>query len=133
MYENKYKVKKDIIYSQEVFEIVGIMYDVWNKIGYGHKENFYEKAVAEIFTRKNKEFKEQVRCKVKMGNRDLGVYIFDFVYEDKIVIELKQGENFSRQNINQIYAYLRAVNLKLGLIVNFTKKGVKFKRIVNIR
>lgn len=31
MYENKYKIEKDIIYPREVFEIVGIMYDVWNE------------------------------------------------------------------------------------------------------
>jgi GxxExxY protein len=133
MYENKYKVEKDIIYPQEVFEIVGFMYDAWNKLGYGHKESFYEKAVAEIFRKNNKEFKEQLRCKLKLGEKDLGLYIFDFVYEEKIVVELKQGEIFSKQNINQIYAYLKATGLKLGLLVNFTRKGVKFKRIINIK
>ena len=133
MYENKYTIKKDIIYPQEVFEIVGIAYDIWNKLGFGHKESFYEKAFAETFRKRNEKFKEQVRCKVKMGEKDLGLYIFDFVYEEKIVIELKQGENFSRQNIDQVYAYLRATGLKLGLLVNFTKSGVKFKRIINIK
>lgn len=133
MYESKYKIKKNIIYPQEVFEIVSIAFDVWNKVGFGHKESFYEKAVAEMFQKKNKKFKEQVRCKVKLGNRDLGMYIFDFIYEDKIVIELKQGEIFSKSNINQIYAYLKATGLSLGLLVNFTRKGVKFKRIVNIK
>jgi hypothetical protein len=76
MYENKYKVEKDIIYPQEVFELVGFMYDAWNKLGYGHKESFYEKAVAEIFRKNNKEFKEQLRCKLKLGEKDLGLYIF---------------------------------------------------------
>ena len=57
---------------------------------------------------------------------------FDFLYENKIVIELKQGEVFSKNNINQIYAYLKAKKLKLGLLINFTKKGIKFKRIVNL-
>jgi GxxExxY protein len=70
--------------------------------------------------------------KVKLGKKDLGEYIFDFLYEDKIVIELKQGEIFSKNNINQIYAYLKAKKLKLGLLINFTKKGIKFKRIVNL-
>ncbi|MCX6761607.1 MAG: GxxExxY protein [Candidatus Moranbacteria bacterium] len=133
MYENKYKVEKDIIYPQEVFELVGFMYDVWNKLGYGHKESFYEKAVAELFRKNGKEFKEQLRCKVKVGEKDLGLYVFDFVYEEKIVVELKQGDIFSKQNINQIYAYLKATGLKLGLLVNFTRKGVKFKRIINIK
>lgn len=132
MYENKYEIKKDIIYPQEVFEIVGIMYDVWNAVGYGHKEMFYEKAAAEIFRKKKKIFQEQLRCNVKLGKKDLGIYIFDFIYENKIVIELKKGEVFSKHNIEQIYAYLKATKLKLGLLINFTRNGVRFKRIVNI-
>jgi GxxExxY protein len=68
-----------------------------------------------------------------MGEKELGIYILDFLYEDKIVIELKQGENFSRQDFKQIYAYLRATNLKLGLLIHFTRTGIKFKRIVNLK
>ncbi len=126
------RIDKNIIYAEECYEIVGMMYDVWNKVGYGHKENFYQKAIAEIFRKNNKKFKEQLRVKVKMGEVELGICILDFLYEDKIVIELKQGENFSRQDFKQIYAYLRATNLKLGLLIHFTRAGVKFKRIVNL-
>lgn len=109
-----------------------MMYDVFDKIGFGHKENFYQKAVAESFNKNNKKFKEQLRAKVKINNKEVGEYIFDFLYEDKIVIELKQGNIFSMRNINQIYSYLKAMNLKLGLLINFTRNGIKFKRIVNI-
>lgn len=133
MYENKHKTIKKLIYSDETFEIVGMMYDVWNKLGFGHKENFYQKAIAETFKNKNKKFKEQLKCKVKFGEKELGIYIFDFLLEDKIIIEIKQGEHFSKQDIKQIYAYLKATNLKLGLLIHFTRTGIKFKRIVNLR
>ena len=53
--------------------------------------------------------------------------------EDKIVLELKTGDRFSRQDIEQIYSYLKINNLKLGLLVNFTSRGIKFKRILNIK
>ena len=121
------------LHPDEPYEIIGIMYEVWDKVGFGHKENFYQNAVKEIFKKKKKKFKEQLRLKVKMGEKELGEYILDFLYEDKIVVELKQGNNFSKRNINQVYAYLRATNLKLGLLINFTREGVKFKRIVNLK
>lgn len=126
------KTNKDIIYADETYEIVGMMYDVWDEIGFGHKESFYQKAVANIFETNKKKFKEQLRLKVKMKNIEIGEYILDFLYEDIIVIELKQGNGFSKRNINQIYSYLKATGLKLGLLINFTRGGVKFKRIVNI-
>lgn len=124
--------KKDLIYPKETYEIVGFMYEIWDKVGYGHKENFYQKAVAEIFRKNKKEFKEQLRAKVMYDGKEIGEYIFDFLYNDKIIIELKQGDTFSKQNIKQIYSYLKAVKLNLGLLINFTRSGVKFKRIVNI-
>lgn len=127
------EVKKDIIYAKETYEIIGMMYDVWNKLGYGHKENFYQIGVAEIFRKNKKNFKEQLKVRIKLGDKELGIYILDFLYEGIIVIELKQGEIFSRQDIKQVYAYLKATNLKLGLLIHFTKNGVKFKRIVNLK
>jgi len=126
------RTKKNIIYADESYEIIGMMYDVWDEIGFGHKENFYQKAVVETFRKNNKRYKEQLRLKVKMGGKELGEYVLDFLYEDKIVIELKQGNGFSKRNINQIYSYLKATGLKLGLLINFTREGIKFKRIVNL-
>lgn len=127
------KTKKEIIYADETYEIIGMMYDIWDKIGFGHKEKFYQNAVAEVFKKKSKKFKEQIRLRVKINNKDVGEYVLDFLYEDKIVIELKQGDGFSKRYINQIYSYLKATNLKLGLLINFTRSGVKFKRIVNLK
>ncbi|MEF3692524.1 MAG: GxxExxY protein [Candidatus Moraniibacteriota bacterium] len=126
------KTNKEIIYPDETYEIIGMMYSIWDKIGFGHKESFYQKAVAGVFEKNKKKFREQLRLKVKMYDKEIGEYILDFLYEDIIIIELKQGNGFSKRNINQIYSYLRATGLKLGLLINFTREGVKFKRIVNL-
>jgi hypothetical protein len=52
------KTNNDIIYADETYKIVGMMYDVWDEIGFGHKENFYQRAVAKIFEINKKKFKE---------------------------------------------------------------------------
>lgn len=70
--------------------------------------------------------------KVKYKGRELGIYIFDFLVFGKIVVELKVRNYFSKKDIEQLYRYLKATNLKLGLIIHFTKEGVKYKRIVNL-
>lgn len=136
MYEkekSKNKLKRnDLVYADETYDIIGMMYDVWNNIGFGHKEIFYQKAIAEIFRKNGKKFKEQLRLKVQYMGKDIGIYILDFLYEENIVIEIKQGENFSKKDINQVYYYLKATKLKLGLLIHFTRKGIKFKRIVNL-
>lgn len=62
----------------------------------------------------------------------LGKYFIDFLVENKIVLEIKKGNRFSRRDIEQVYAYLKLTNLKLGIIANFTNNGIKFKRIINL-
>ena len=56
----------------------------------------------------------------------------DFLIEGKVVLEIKVGEHFSGSNINQLFGYLKATDLKLGILANFTRTGVKYKRIINI-
>ncbi|KKQ14674.1 MAG: hypothetical protein US27_C0001G0127, partial [Candidatus Moranbacteria bacterium GW2011_GWF1_36_78] len=48
------------------------------------------------------------------------------------VIELKSKNYFSKRDIDQLYSYLKAMNLKLGILVYFTKECVRYKRIVNL-
>jgi GxxExxY protein len=126
------ETKKNLIYADECYRIMGLIFQVFNDIGYGHKENFYQKALAKVFNTDNVPFREQLRCKLKYKGEDLGLYIFDFLVFDKIIIEIKQKNYLSYKDIQQVYKYLKAASLKLGLIVTFTSKGVKYKRIVNL-
>jgi GxxExxY protein len=70
---------------------------------------------------------------VRFKEKDLGVYYFDFLVFDKIVVEIKKRNYFSIKDINQLRAYLKAVRLKLGLLIHFTNTGVKYRRIVNLK
>jgi GxxExxY protein len=126
------KTETNLIYADECYQIMGLIFEVFNVLGYGHKESFYQKAVAKAFSDNRIKFKEQLRCKLQYKEKELGVYILDFLVFDKIIIELKQRDFFSRKDINQLYKYLKVTGLKMGLIVHFTSKGVRYKRIVNL-
>jgi len=121
-----------VIYPNLSYEIVGILFDVWNTVGYGHKESFYQKAIAKNFEDRNIPFKEQVGVRLKYRSREIGIYFLDFLIEDKIILEIKKREYFSKKDIDQVYAYLKATKLKLGIIAHFTKSGVKFRRVLNL-
>lgn len=78
-------------------------------------------------------FEEQVYAKIKFQNDLIGKIFFDFLVENKIILEIKKGDRFSRTDIAQLYGYLKASNLKLGILVHFTKDGIKYKRILNLK
>ncbi|MEK7147027.1 MAG: GxxExxY protein [Patescibacteria group bacterium] len=125
--------KIDLIYPDLSYKIIGAVFDVYNTLGYGYKELYYQKAVAESLRLKHLNFIEQPGFNLKYGDKILGRKRLDFIIENKIVLELKKGGYFSRSNIEQIYDYLKITGLKLALLVNFTAKGVIFKRIVNLK
>jgi GxxExxY protein len=127
------KIKRNLIYADECYRIMGLIFNVYNDIGYGHKENFYQKAIAETFKENKIEFTEQLKAKIKYKEKDLGVYILDFLVFNKIILELKQRDYFSSKDILQLSRYLKATGIKLGILIHFTSKGVRYKRILNIK
>lgn len=125
--------RQDLLYPQLSYQIIGILFDVSNSLEYGYQERYYQKAIAVKMKELNVNFQEQAPIKIKINDdSSLGIYFLDFIVEGKIVLEIKKEDKFLKKNIEQIFAYLKATNLKLGILANFTKKGLQFKRIVNI-
>ena len=127
------QIRKDIVHPQLSFDVMGVLFHVQKELGYGHKERYYEHAVAVGLTKKGLKFQRQLRAPLIFEGKEVGYYIFDFLIEGKIILELKQGALFSKKNIDQVLAYLETTDLQLGILAQFTPDGVKYKRIVNIR
>lgn len=123
---------RELIYPELSYEILGSLFCVYNQIGYGHKEAIYQKALAKELSARKIKYIEQVLSKLKYKDEEVGKYFFDFLVDDKIVIELKVREHFSKKDIEQLYSYLRSGDIRLGIIAHFTSFGVRYKRVVNI-
>lgn len=129
---NCFGVKEvDLIYPEESYKLIGLAYNVYNSIGYGHHERNYQRAYAVELTENNFSFKREVCIKIVYKNKQIGRYFLDFFVNNKIVIELKVGKDFHSSRIKQVLNYLHATNKRLGIIFLFTPEGLRFKRIVN--
>jgi GxxExxY protein len=124
--------KLDLVHSQESFKIIGVLFQVYNDLGYGHAEKIYQKAVATGLKNIGLAFEEQVYAPVYFQGEIAGKGYLDFLIEGIVILELKKGDRYSKNHIDQVYQYLRAKNLKLGILAYFTAKKVHLKRIVNL-
>ena len=123
--------RNDLVYPELSYKIVGYAYEIYNQIGGGHKEVVYQKAYAVILKENNVVFKEQVYYPVRFMGKTIGKNFFDFLIDDKIVVELKKDMRFSKAHIDQVLNYLKVSNLKLALLINFGSEGATCKRIIN--
>lgn len=123
--------RKDLIYPELSYKIVGCLYNVFNELGSNHREKYYQKALAYEFNQKGIKFIKELPIDLKYKGNVLGRNFLDFLIDDKIVLEIKVGKHFTKNNFDQVHDYLNLKNLKLGIIANFTNEGVKIHRIIN--
>lgn len=125
-------IREDLVYYNECYKIVGILLSVYNQLGYGYDEKTYQKAIAIALRKAGYKFTEQLYVPVIFEGKVIDKNYFDFLIEDIIVLEIKRGDHFSTAHIKQVYEYLVAKNLKLGILAYFAPHGVHYKRIVNL-
>jgi len=120
-----------LIYPDLSYKMVGILFTVYNDLGYGYQEKYYQRAVSEELKKAKLSYRRERKALIKYRDRIIGRYFIDFVIENKIVVEIKVANSFYKKDINQVLGYLKATGLKLGILFIFTKCSLKFKRIVN--
>jgi GxxExxY protein len=129
-----YQLKRnDLLYADLTDKIIKAVFEVYNGLGDDLLEKYYQRALAVAFTKLGLAFEQQVLVPLIFNGVSIGRYFLDFLVEGKVVVEIKKDNNFGKKNIDQLYSYLKATNLQLGLLINFTKSGVKIKRIVNLQ
>ena len=124
--------REKVIYKDLSYRIVGILFEVYNELGYGYQEKYYQRAIENSLKGNNIKFESQAAFKIRYKGKGIGRYFLDFLIEDKIVLEIKKGKHFSKNNLEQIKGYLKVTNKKLAILANFTPDGVKFYRMLNI-
>ena len=129
---NQKKIREDLILPELSFDIVGCAFDVYNEIGPGHLEKIYQKAFAIALKNKNISFMEQFYAPLFYKGQVIGKHFIDFLIEDKIIVEIKKGNYYSKSNIDQVNQYLISCDLQLALLINFGNEKVHTKRVVNI-
>ncbi len=110
----------DLLYKEEVFAIQGAIFEVYKEMGCGFLEAVYQECLEKELVRCGIPYVSQ--CELKLhykGEALTQTYRPDLICYDKIIVELKALHETSAEHQAQLFNYLRATNLRLGLLVNF--------------
>lgn len=121
----------DLIFKDMSYKITGLAFEIDNLIGYGQNEKVYADAMERLLTRENIKFQREIYSPIKIEGQVVKKLFFDFLIDDKIIIELKANDINYKQVCAQLFKYLKSSNKKLGIVFRFTKGGVRHKRIPN--
>lgn len=78
-----------LLHEELTYKARGAIFTVYNSLGFGHKEQVYQKALAREFDKQNVLYKREVNLEVFYENETVGFYRPYFVIDNKILIELK--------------------------------------------
>ena len=133
--EIKQPFQCEIMTENEItYEIRGAIYDVYKDLGPGLLESVYEEALCFELEQRGLKVERQVQVPVIYKGNVLKTELrLDVLVEDKVIVELKSVEEMKKVFSKQLLTYLRLMNRRVGLLVNFNTDDIlkSMHRIVN--
>ena len=116
------------------YQIRGAIYDVFKTLGPGLLESVYEEALAFELQQRGLKVERQKQVPVIYKGNVLKTELrLDLLVEGRVIVELKSVEEMKKVFYKQLLTYLRLMNLKVGILVNFNTDNIleSIDRVVN--
>jgi len=124
-------IVSELLYKEEVFQLVGLCMEIHRELGKGHDEVIYKDALVVELTHGGIPFSREKNYEITYKGIILPHYYYaDFVVWDKILFEAKAVEKLTDSHIKQVLNYLAASKLRVGLLVNFGGDALEWKRVI---
>lgn len=117
-------------YDDITYRIIGAAMDVHNRLGPGHKERVYQQALTQRFQESGLSFVAEQPVEIYLDNVSVGLLYLDHLVEDSIVVEEKAFSHLlTDEEVAQVITYLAATGKPVGLLLNFGRRRLQYKRI----
>ena len=121
----------DKLLHREITEkIIGAAFEVHGELGYGFLERVYERSMQVELIRCGFTAEIEKRVQVHYKEVVVGDYDSDLIVGGCVLVELKVNPQYDRRDEAQLLNVLKATGLKVGLLVNFGRTKVEYKRLV---
>ena len=120
----------NLLLKEESYKIIGAAMEVHRLLGCGFVEAIYQEALEKELALREIPFEREKELTVSYkGNTLTKTFKADFVCYNKIILELKAVRAFTDEHYAQIYTYLRASGMDLGILINFGTASIEYERV----
>ena len=129
MQDSKLAIKARLSSPDLKNQVIDAALEVHKNIGLGFGRQEYGRALAHEFGLREIPFERKKKAKLSYKGSVAGEYNLDFVVDDSLIIMISTDELLSQAEESKLKSILRAVKLKTGLIINFSKDILEIKTV----
>jgi phosphoribosylformylglycinamidine cyclo-ligase len=113
------------------YEVNGLAMQVMRELRSGHKEEFYQRRLSELCRSAGLQTEMEQRVEVWINDSMIGYLYLDLWIENSLVVECKAlSHDLTNHELHQVLVYLAATGSPVGMLYNFGKSTLQFKRIL---
>lgn len=109
---------------------IGAAFEVHRELGYGFLERVYQRALQVELSRRGLSVEIEKRIRVQYKGVVVGDYDADLIVDECVAVEIKINPYYDKRDEAQLLNELKATGLKVGLLLNFGRSKVEYKRLV---
>jgi GxxExxY protein len=118
-----------LVHEELTGSIIGAFYEVYNILGFGFLEHIYTMALERELRARGHHVAREVGVRVMYKGEELSHQRLDMIVDGKIVIEIKSSVDLHKSARRQVYNYLKATNLEVGLLLHFGPKATFYREV----
>ncbi len=117
-------------HSEITEQIIGAAFEIYHHLGYGFLEKVYKNAMKIELDLRGISSQLEAKINVRFKNQVVGEYYADILVGSCVIVELKVSKAYNPADEPQLLNELKATGIKVGLLINFGRDKVEFKRLV---
>jgi|SRR5689334_18404389 GxxExxY protein len=119
-----------LLHGENTCKIIDAAFEVHAQLGYGFLERVYQRALQVELLRRGATAELEKRVNVQYKAVIVGDYDVDLLVDDCVAVEIKVAPQYDKRDEAQLLNELKATGLKVGMLVNFDRRRVEYKRLV---
>jgi GxxExxY protein len=120
----------EMLHEHVTKEIIGAAFEVHRVLGYGFLEKVYQRAMQVELENRGFLAETESEVRVLYKNVEVGFYKVDLLVDRVVIVELKVAKSYNREDEAQLLNELKATEVRVGLLINFGRTKVEFRRFV---
>jgi hypothetical protein len=117
-----------LLHEKLTGSILGAFFEAYKGLKYGYREHLYLLALERELRGRCHRVAREYAVRVMYKGELLGYQRLDMVVDDLVVVEAKSTFLLDKSASRQLYNYLHATNLEVGLLLHFGPQP-KFQRV----